>query len=82
MDDWTIQVPPPEKVIVPSFIRLFVMTRILNHCNVAVDQIKHMVAVIKDLRQQHIAQDILTRIINDGKKKYMDKWFNEKEQIP
>ena len=81
MDDWTIKVPPPEKVIVPSFIRLFVIARILKHCNASVDQIKQMVKVIKDLKQQQTAQDILIRLINDGIKKYMEKWFNEKEQI-
>ena len=81
MDDWTINVPSPEKVTVPSFIRLFVMTRILKHCIVGVDQIKQMVTVIKDSKQEQLAQDILTRLINDGIKKYMEKWFNEKEQI-
>ena len=78
-DEWSIKVQPPEKVIVPSFIRLFIMARILNHCNVSVDQIKQMVTVIKYLQQQ-VAQDILIRLTNDGIKKYMQKWFSEKEQ--
>ena len=81
MDDWTIKASPPEKVIVPSFVRLFVIARIVNHCNVVVDGTKQMVTVIKDLKQQQIAQDILTRLTNDGIKKYMEKWFSEKEQI-
>ena len=80
-DDWTIKVQPPEKVIVPSFIRLFVMARILKHCAVSVDQIKHMVTVIHDVNEQQVGQDILIRSIKNGIKKYMEKWFNEKEQV-
>ena len=80
MDDSSIYVQPPQKMIVPSFIRLFVMSRILKHRNVSVDQIQQMVKVIKDSTKQQIAQDILTRLINDGIQKYMKKWFNEKEQ--
>ena len=80
MDDWKVKVQPCEKVFVPSFIRLFVMTRILKHCNVSVEHIKQMETTIQDLKQQQIAHSILTRLINDGIKKYMEKWFNEKEQ--
>ena len=75
-----MKVQPSEKVIAPSFIRLFVMARVLKHCNVSIDQIKQVVTVTHDLKQQEIAQDILTRLIEDGIKKYMQKWFNEKEQ--
>ena len=56
------------------------IARILKHCNVSVEHINQMVAVIKDLKQQQIAQDIVTRSMNDGIKKYMEKWFNDKEQ--
>ena len=82
MDDWTIKVQPPEKVTVLSFIRLFMMARVLKHCIVSVDKIKQMVTTIHDLnlKQQQVAQDILTQLINNGIKKYMKKWFNEKER--
>ena len=79
MDDENIKVQSVH-VTVPSFLRLFVMRRILHHCNMSVDQIKQMVTVINDLNHQQIAQDILTQLINDGIKQYMKKWFNEKEQ--
>ena len=79
IDDWMINVETDEKATMPSFIRLFVIGRILKHCTVSVDQIKQMVTVIPDLQQQ-VAQDILIRLLNDGIRKYMKKCFNEKEQ--
>ena len=81
MQDWSMNVQPPDKVVVPSFIRLFMFARILKQCNVSVDQIKQMVTTIHDLKQQQVACDILTRLRNNGIKKYMAKWFNEKEQM-
>ena len=56
------------------------MARILNHCSVSADQIKQMVTIMHDSEQQQVGQEILTRLVNDGIKKYMEKWFNEKKQ--
>ena len=78
--DWKIDVVPGHKVNVPSFIRLFIIRRILiNHS--AQNQIEHLVTEIADTNERDIAQTILTRLLKDGIKTYMSQWFDEQEQI-
>ena len=80
-EDWKINVHTPEKVTIPSFIRLFTIARIFKNCDINRNKIENLVLEIKDLKQRQMAQDILLRLINDGIKKYMEKWLNENLQI-
>ena len=78
-NDWQISVQNPPKVVVPSFIRLFVIRRILTD---------H----IQQNRTKNKNNDVrnLATIFNDEEKKidewsqrlkkYMTKWYNEEEQ--
>ena len=75
---------------VPSFIRLFVIRRIIDKhiknnkgkkTETKEEIIKEMANVYKDDKKyQSLAINIVTRLINDGIKKYIDKWYNEKIQ--
>ena len=78
----------------PSFLRLFVSARIIwqymndmnNKGGNSFDQdqsIKDLTNVFKDDHDVHtrsVANQIVTRLLNNGIKIYMKKWYNEKEQ--
>ena len=81
-EDWKVNATPGEKVPVPTFIRLFVMKRILrNLCKINDDQVPDSLKAINDKKQRENGILIVTRLLQDGTKKYMEKWFNEKEQV-
>ena len=90
-DDWVINYNDnmnQNDIIVPSFIRLFVIRRIIDKYiknNKAKQdkkmKIKELSNTFKENKKiQSLVIDILTRLTNDGIKKYMSKWYNEKEQ--
>ena len=120
-DDWVIDEIDINKdnynhnLLVPSFIRLFVIRRIISKHLVDVEtsktkqkiksddstvdsnvnhntktanivpsdktEIQDLVSVFDDNTEiKSIANDILTRLINDGIELYMEKWYNEKQQ--
>ena len=74
----------------PSFIRLFVIRRIIdtyiknNHEKKKDNKeeiIKEMANVFKENKKvESLVINILTRLINDGIKKYMSKYYNEETQ--
>ena len=74
----------------PSFIRLFVIRRIIDKYiknnkekkkKTKEEIIKQLSNVFKDDKQnQLLVINIVTRLIDDGIKKYMSKYYNEKEQ--
>ena len=85
---WEIDIPENEKLPVPSFVRLFIINRVLttngnynittkNNIN---DKISDLVSVIQDKEKQEQAQAILLQLITGGIKNYMAKSFNEKTQ--
>ena len=99
-DDWSIDEIEIDKINgynlkVPSFIRLFVIQRIIsryikdasNSSGMRKPEIE-VSKVIQDLvtvfqvddsgTKEIIANEILTRLINNGIKKYMNNWYNEK----
>ena len=80
-DDWKIDIQSGDRVAVPSFIRLFMIKRILSS-SLDGNQIATLVREIKDTTQRQVAETIVTRLINDGIKKYMENWFDEKQQVP
>ena len=94
-DDWTIDTSDDYNLKVPSFIRLFVIRRIISKRTITSakknnpqstntfdpQMIDNLVNVFNDNVQiQTIAHQILSRLINDGIKKYMSMWYNEKDQ--
>ena len=75
----------------PSFIRLFVIRCIIDKYisnnkdkkkeKTKEEIIKGLANVFKDNKKtESLVINIVTRLINDGIKKYMDKYYNEKEQ--
>ena len=93
-DDWVVNDSDNVNendinIIVPSFIRLFVIKRIIdkyikNNKDKKKDKkeiIKEMANVFKENKKiESLAIKILTRLINDGIKKYMSKYYDEKKQ--
>ena len=78
----------------PSFVRLFVIQRIIGEYidNIVDDDgsVSDNVAVIDKLasvfdndeqENKILVCNILSRLINDGIKTYMNKWYDEKEQL-
>ena len=69
---------------VPDFIRLFVIHRIIvNHINNskqndAKTNVEDYTNIIEDLTSG--AREIVSQLVQDGIKTYMNKWYNEKEQ--
>ena len=68
LGDWSVNVSPFPIVPVPSFIRLFVMNRILLSLN---DEnfeilIPQLVKNIKDPANKKIGKTILSRLMKDG----------------
>ena len=86
-DDW---VENSINIIVPSFIRLFVIRRIIDKYiknnkdkkNVQKEEIiKKLASVFEDDKKiESLVTNIVTRLINDGIKKYMSKYYNEKQE--
>ena len=94
-DDWVINDSDNVDkndifVETPSFIRLFVIRRIIdkyiknnkNKKKKTKEQIiKEMAKEFKDDRKiQSLVINIVTRLINDGIKKYMNEYYNEKKE--
>lgn len=82
-EDWKIDVSPCCKVKVPSFVRLFIIRRILINYSDQV-QIYDLVSEIADTNERDIAKQILTGLLKDGIKTYMSShWsqFDEQKQI-
>ena len=86
-DDWTIRGEMSNidtyNLPVPSFIRLFVIRRIISkYINYDTDNTIDILVNTFDYNFEIkcMAFDILTRLINDGIKMYMNKWYNEKKQ--
>ena len=89
-DDYSID---PNDMIntieTPSFIRLFVIRRIIDklidkyiQSNKRHNQqkilIQELAKVFKDNKEmQSSVVNIVTRLVNDGLKKYMQKWYNQ-----
>ena len=82
-DDWKTQSLVSceiDRVIVPSFIRLFVINRIFsNHSNVNRNFINNLTTSINDPNTHQSVQTILTQLLKHGIKKYMKYYFNEKQ---
>ena len=86
--DWMIDiVPPPPKLIVPSFIRLFVIRRILDNFIDEKDEkedverkINAMVEPLTDDKVHQVSYNVLHRLWNNGLKIYMNTWYKEQEQ--
>ena len=76
------------KIEAPNFIRLFVIRRIISkYLNNDTEKqketkIQGLANVFKkNLVTQLVVRDIITRLIRDGLKQYMNKWYNEEEQL-
>ena len=89
LQDWKVDVQPRSTVDTPSFIRLFVIGRIIKnyiyaqHNNTgdrSTDTFQPLVQCLKDKQNEKIACDILSRLVNDGIKLYMEKWYDEETQ--
>ena len=72
---------------VPSFIRLFVINRVLTLVNERNDSgdskiktLKNMVLILQNEKFQESAMEILFRLQKDGIKEYMSQYYIEKEQ--
>ena len=97
-DDWIYDISDEslgndQSSKVPSFIRLFVINRILGtYTNYNHKNNDNSMAVIENLVSVHLVGDdtqfkpkvldVLSRLLTDGNgiKKYMSKWYNEKEE--
>ena len=79
----TLDIDNFEKVSIPSFIVLFVINRTLNVNEIglsAANTLSNIVNVLKDTLIREQAQKILSLLIKDGIKLYMEKSFNEQKQ--
>ena len=93
-DDWVIDDNDNVNendinIIVPSFIRLFAIRRMIDkYIKNNKDKKKEKKEIIKELanafkddkKNELLVIEILTRLINDGIKKYMSKWYDEKKE--
>ena len=85
-DDWKIDVEPAEKHPIPSFIRLFVINRILQPHVLQETQndtasqkkvvIRSLVSVFENKKDEEAAFAVLDSLIENGIKKYMNNCFN------
>ena len=84
IDDWTINVTPFPSVAVPSFIRLFVINRILsslrnkNFKKTTQEWLNDMKNV--NLHQKETARNILLNLLKHNIKDYMKYCFDDREQ--
>ena len=81
MDDWATEFKPADKVNVPSFIRLFIIARVLKSVNTNNDTIKKLASEMGDSKTRQIVENILTKLTTNGIKKYMKYHFKAEEQI-
>ena len=82
-DDWTINVATPPTIVVPSFIRLFVIRRIITNyigINDHDKKIKQLVKVMEDSNTEQLSYNILHQLWKNGLKSYMKNYYNEKAQ--
>ena len=91
-DHWSSSVNPMSHysydLIVASFVRLFVISRIIFKCiNDSNEKqlsnesmIKQLVNIYDTLKIHPNTTVILTRLINNGIKIYMNKWHNKRQQ--
>ena len=85
--DWSVDVTAPPKLVVPSFIRLFVIRRILGNYIDEKDEkvdigrkIYGMVKTLKDDRERRLSFNILNKLWKDGLDVYICVWYQEKQQ--
>ena len=64
--DWKIGVQPLCKPVVPTFVGLFILNRLLNNLGNS-----HVAKHLKKMHDQTVAQNILKNLTNNGIKKYM-----------
>ena len=86
--DWGLAIEPTPSFDVPRFIRLFIIRRIIsnyinstniNNAAQSTDVLlPQLVSMLKDEKTKKIAHKILSRLLNDGIKIYMSKYYNEK----
>ena len=81
--DWATPAEQAEMLKVPSFVRLFVIHRVLNEVygnmrNKDIDALVTQSTINKKLHE--ITKEILSRLIVVGIKEYMNKYYNEKVQ--
>ena len=65
---------------VPSFIRLFVIRRILMITHKTKEKIRNLTIMLPDKQMQDKALDILLFLLSNGIKQYMSKFYNEEKQ--
>ena len=65
---------------VPSFIRLFVIRRILMTAHKTQEKMRNLAIMLPDKKMQDSAFDILLFLLNNGFKQYMSKFYNEEKQ--
>ena len=88
-DDWVADTPVmnPLKVQAPSFIRLFVIRRVIERYlanSNSKGNIQQMTNIFRDNATPNSkcpVVEIVTRLITDGIKIYMNKWYNENDQL-
>ena len=78
------------RIKVPSFIRLFVIKRIIdkyigNTSNIQekkqmIGKVTNVLAENNDAQIKLKAFNVIMRLVNDGIAQYMNKWYHEKEQ--
>ena len=76
MQEWKVDVEPAQKFAVPTFIRLFVTSRILRkhipnyHIQPDVNRaIRKLVTIIKNVNDENAAFLILSKLTHNGIKK-------------
>ena len=81
-NDWQVFVRKSPKIAVPSFIRLFVIQRILRKCieKNKNNYINKLVAVFNDKQMRKLSYSILSRLQSIGLKQYMENYYNEEKQ--
>ena len=85
--DWNVNVKSRVKFPFPSFIRLFIISRVLKASNKQTDDVN--VSKLIELLDTNthvsnndrlVAKKILTQVVKHGIKKFMENDFNEREQ--
>ena len=85
-NNWDIDIEPVPTFDVPRFIRLFLIRRIIiDYISKTAsprsndDTMSQLVSTLKDKDTRTTADKILSRLVKDGIKVYMSKWYNEKQ---
>ena len=78
--DLRIDVEPPETIKSPSFVRLFIIARVLKDVNVDDSNTIHKLVQASDIivKLHEQAKNILSQLLSGGIKKYMEMCYNEK----